>query len=1282
MEHLLMLSFRRFSPRARRVFTSVARAIALSGAVAAGSACHEPLDTSRPPAVIATFGDDLYGVMCDRLAADLFQEDVTGASYQAVCHYDDTGAYGDEIDESVLPAPSNNAAKEARRISLAKMAALVRRRSDLVKAFNAVFPDVDIDDPTTEDTSDKVNLLTAMMDLSQHLSILYEEDPYNDGPVGTNGLAPQATEGLGAVFDSMGKSDDAKAMLTRMWARRGYRPANVGLGIVRPSLDYPNLRDFTTNAVTLLGPDGAAEWQLKGLLAVMKQEMAYMKPEIAGLPELVVDNAKAQPNRPRTTIELLRELMLTEDDAFAPTPEEPARYIALRDRRGYVVPASAATIFSDSDGDGYADVDGFGRFVDAGGSPITVDTPFLIPGIEPLASVDEYGRPSGDVYRYVDTSRTPAASLSSVLAPLLDATQYATPGDPEAYKSEYETLMYALAGATVLLGDRADAEYDFDQDKVVPPGTNCESCMEYSRFRGENSPLVDLAYAAGQLLADKDSDALLLGLIDLLENHENEVARVLAAALRVKEISNEHDALAAQGQLPAAGLPYENPLWDQAAQVISQIAESPGLLDDLLGALADPVVVTPIGGSQHMGETLSLFASTRDGMTYDQNDLNGPALNTTDGGFSTADPHNPVDWNAARTGTNRSILEKSVQLIHDAAYARTCNKDGAVVKAALGPFTIDWPITGSYGQCELLEINDLAVLYFGAVLDPSHPKRTEFVLKDGTLNDIMDFLGVFGANEDDLMQQSSGIDGLTTHPGPSALNRLVFFGTDSDVYGGMPDRDFTNAGSTTDEFVFGLMEPAATSVCTGITCSSVNDTMRIRLRNSIFTWERRGFLDYLRPVITAFVNVSCSDDVTICDKTDFTGEHMFLDLADVFWSHYEGSDHGPECSTTVAKTDRRYCSGAGLNRYEPILDKALRTDMIPALHEFAVAVHDLSQVTIQRGPKAGQTLTGSQIMEMTARILLSQDYAASVGMKDRAGQKTANWVDGTVQSQVTPFNMFADAFHKMDTMFDAIEDGALRKALWRRARSQIVDVFLATEGTGSGTHFKIRGTGPLLKTTLRLVREQLNAHCPDRENGVPCTWAKDGLAQSLADTLSSPLVAAMIDLLEKVRQDENGRRALERFATYLLENTSGDALQATLASMVDAMQVLADDEKLVPIMKAASVALEPDRGAADTTIKMLKALSSDEYDRYHVLDTVLGNLVRPLPGDDGQPGLSPLEVMMETISEVNREDPTDPIAPLDSTDYGNIMNVVRDFMLSKTRGLEQIYDIVRKRKRK
>lgn len=1251
-----------------------------AGAVIWAGGC-EDFDATPKRGPSATFGDDLYGVLCDRLGADVLQEDLRGASYHAICHYDADGQYGDEVDRSVLPEPEGERATKARTIALAKMNALVRRRADLVHAFNVAFPDVDIDDPSTEDPSDKVNLLSALMHFSQQLSILYELNPYEQFP-GADPLAPKATRAMGDLFESVGLSEDAKVMLGRMWARRGYRPSNVGLGALRSTLAYPKLRELTTSAVALLGPLGPANTELRQLLAVLQQEMAFMTPETSGLPPLS-SAGPAQPNRPRTTIEMMRELMLAQDERFAVSPSDPPRYIALRDRRGYVVPSSISGAFSDADGDGLADVDAFGRFLDAQGVASALDTPFAIPGQPAIGSFDQFGRSNQDLYVYVDTSRTPAASLSTVLAPLLDATQYADPSDPNAFESEYESLMYALAGLNVLLGPREDAEYDFETGTVVPLGTDCESCMEYSRFRGEDSPLTDLIYGLGQVLGDKDSDAVLLGLIDLAQNHEPKLARLIAAALRVKELSDEHDVLAAQGKVLPAGLPYENPVWDEAAQALSKIAGEPRLMTNLLGALADPVIVTPIGGSNHFGDTVALFAGTIDELTYDPYDINGPALNLTDGGFAIADPHNPVDPKAPRNGANRSVLERSVQLIYDASGAHTCNKDGAVVNASLFGTSIEWPLfSDPYGPCELFQIDDLAAFFFGSVLAPSHPKRSEFKLKDNALNGIMDALGV-AASPDDMFEESSEITGMTTHPTSSALMRLVYFGASSDQYPNMPDHDSVNDGGTTDEFIYGLMEPVATRVCgDGILCSTHEDTLRIRSKNSIFAWERRGFLEYFRPVITAFANVSCSEDASICDTNSIRGERMFLDLAEAFWRHYPGPDHGDECSHTVDKTDRTYCSGAGLNRYEPILEKAMRTDIIPALHEFAVAAHDLSQVTIQRGPRAGETMSGAEILEITTKILLSQSYASEVGFKDRKGVKTAKWTDGTVQDQVTPFNVVTDALHGMDAAFDAAEDGELRKAHWKRARSQIVDVLLATEGSGEGTRFKIRGVMPLLATVLQLTREQVNAHCPNREAGTQCTWAKRDLAKKMSDTLSSPLTAAVVDLGEKMRQDPAARRALERFLTHLLKDASeGDTLQGTLASLVDIMQVLADDEKLVPIMRAASVALEPEHGAADTTLMVLQALTSDEYDRYHVMDQVLANLVTPMEGPDGSVGLSPMEVFMDVVAEVHRADPTDPYAPLDPTDYGYIMKVMRDFMLSESRGLEQIYAIVRKRKR-
>src|SRR5262249_46826965 len=157
----------------------------------------------------------------------------------------------------------------------------------------------------------------------------------------------------------------------------------------------------------------------------------------------------------------------------------------------------------------------------------------------------------------------------------------------------------------------------------------------------------------------------------------------------------------------------------------------------------------------------------------------------------------------------------------------------------------------------------------------------------------------------------------------------------------------------------------------------------------------------------------------------------------------------------------------------------------------------------------------------------------------------------------------------------------------------------------------------------------------------------------LAGVLRRPLFAAMVDLGDKLRRDETSRRQLETFLQYVLALMSdkGQDLQGTLASITDVLQVLVDDGDLSPVVDTASLGMSPAAapggpGAADVTIKLLKALTDDTYDPYHVVDRVLPNLVNPI---DGGQGLSPLEIFMDVIADVNRIDASsqDALAPDD-----------------------------------
>ena len=60
-------------------------------------ACTGNFDTSRKPLAFSdrsTLGQEIYAVLCDRVGASVFGEDLSGGSYHAVCHPDEEGNYG------------------------------------------------------------------------------------------------------------------------------------------------------------------------------------------------------------------------------------------------------------------------------------------------------------------------------------------------------------------------------------------------------------------------------------------------------------------------------------------------------------------------------------------------------------------------------------------------------------------------------------------------------------------------------------------------------------------------------------------------------------------------------------------------------------------------------------------------------------------------------------------------------------------------------------------------------------------------------------------------------------------------------------------------------------------------------------------------------------------------------------------------------------------------------------------------------------------------------------
>jgi hypothetical protein len=599
---------------------SSARFLGLSalGSVVFVSACSNDFDTTRNPPPRGTLGEEMYGILCDRVGAQALHEDLTGDSFLALCHKAADGSYQDTVDVSRLPPlvdgspricdpadtncqplPVPLAQQQAERAyAIGRIETLAKRRGDLIAALDFTMPDVKVPvkdnknpDPTKScdppAASGEARFHDELSDMLGRFQALY-----NDGTI------PQSTESLALLMNAFKVSPDAQTSYTRFDARQGYRPIDLALGAARPIIAYPNLRDLANASLSLLSADsnpydpnakldadgqripvpGDAYPQFSKLLEVTHEELRDVAadPALAALPTPTKDpSGRFVLGRPRTDLEVMQTLFYAQDPAFGGGT---SRYIVQRDTRGYaLVPLVAGAIpapFVDKDNDKLADVDALGRFVTADNS--TPPSPFFAVGA-PLGTRDMAGRAINGanlLYSYIDTSHTFTASLMSDLKPLVNADANA----------KHETLMYALSGTYALFGNRDGSDKtqrsyspnpslvdDWKLTHDGPPPVDlgiAPVVVSYNAFHAETSPILDLVYAFGQILGDKTADDTLALTRDLFTNHTADLARLVGDGLYLKtQVADKH---------AEAKIPPKSVLWDDMLDVTVQLAQEPG----------------------------------------------------------------------------------------------------------------------------------------------------------------------------------------------------------------------------------------------------------------------------------------------------------------------------------------------------------------------------------------------------------------------------------------------------------------------------------------------------------------------------------------------------------------------------------------------------------------------------------------------------------------------------------------------------------------------------------
>jgi len=1230
-------------------------------------ACSDTFDTTRTPPPRGTLGAEFYGIICDRLGAQSLHEDLTGASYHDVCHPRSDGTYADQVDMSALPPivdgqigangqPVSAAQQQSdRNYGVGRVQTLAQHRTAVIGAFDAMLPDtqVPIKDLGNTDPTKTCNPPAASGEGSYHTELagLLERMTtlYNDRTI------PQQTEAVARVIDAFKASPEAQKAWAVYDVRAGYRPIDINLGAVRPTIAYTGLREFANASLGLLSIDsqpysgslvpGPAYPQLSQLLATAHAELLNSTPDPAvALLATTTDaiTGRTVLSRPRTDLEFLQTLFYAQNMVFGGGQD---RYIVQRDPRGYVnVPLVAGKVpapFVDADGDGLADVDGTGAFLTSDGSK--APSPFFAVGAPDAKARDTASRalsaPGGPLlYGFIDTSHTYAATLVHNLEPLVDPN----PAD------HHETMMDMLAGAEVVLGARKP-----NTSKTYADGET----VKYDAYDTTNSPALDLLYAFGNILADGSTGDTLTFAKTLVAQNPGAMARMVGDSLYAKSLADA-DML---GKLPSTST-----FWDEMIDVTIQIEQEPGLLEDVLRALGEDA-------SLPLSDSFSAYMQDLDHISYDRNNLNGPAFNETTNDGSP--PSKPVNRAQPDTGANRSEMQRFLQTIYDTNNVTACNKTGAVVHAQGVPLlgSIDVPagpannilaqgiLAAHYGSkttfnaCEVFKIENLAAFYLDSMVGAASMYFRDDFLRNG--------LAGIGAATVGLIEQSSGLGydpnnadtyngpdlskpgfwdtsgSQTFRPKPGWLNRLVFF----DI-----PKDSPNPGDknyTTNHFLNDLQgTQIGTSICPenviqdpcyqSSTCGDAIDIAANHMINGLrscpagdwafnrdqdatFVWEDLGFYQSITPLVSAFAVA----------KNPMTGqprhrEDLFIALMNVLHKHWQtaaGAAANPnECALAVDSTGKATstCSQDGADTYEPLLAQIFSSDMLTNVHDFVKVVEGISVPTCAKADPttgactmAGPATDGITILANATRALVDPARAKAVMLVDRHGNPTSRRNDGTTNPQVTPIYLVLQSLDEIDQAFAAYAQAnpndTGRQAQWRQARSQLVDQFLSVNGENTKTQsFKDPTLPQILPVLVDTLRAQVAAHCPGPPYGA-CPWARQQLTQNAADTVGGPTFASTLDLTEAIRKNDTGRAELEKLLTYLLDaGSNNDALAEFLATADDLIQVMRDDANLVPLYHVLATAAAPTTtdasgnmqlGVVDATTALLSKIAGHAY---------------------------------------------------------------------------------------
>jgi len=1206
----------------RRVVSPLRFALALGFGIGAAS-CDTDLG-QRAVSPEKTLGEIVYRETCQRVAytSQLSEHlagqrpviDATGVSFRPMC--------------SDGEAPPEGAPKV--------MTAVGDRRQSIVSAIDTAVPKMLYDDADSA--------VRAML-------------PGLEGPD-----AQRAADKAGAVLARMAQDSQATQALARLGYREGFFPRAQAGGLLRSLLGAPELHSSLVAVLPLLADSTVDVHDAKAASAVSSLLFAISR-------EMLAASVSPVPQSPDRTLNLVHRFLFTESPELVTLPAGQAYYAIRRDHRGFPLIALQGTSipfpYVDKDKDGYADANPDGRLIDSNGIAIPFVTPFVSNSLyskDLAAARDLQGRAllspvSQPLYSYFNLDPTVLAGLLREAPSLFD---------------EKRDIPFRLAqGASFLLGPRKSSK------KTYPTG----EILDYLGYDENQSPLIEISYGFLQLLTYSDNGSqtgadlnrLLRAAQLLFQTQENVLARNLDAVAKGFDESKKPD-------YNTAILREDSTLYDDLAPIVVRLLRDPDLVRDVLLAFGDPATAD-------LGQIISLLAtdSSQLFMNQDQLDTRGqPAdLSSVVGtlGKHLVDrgkPDSDFDKNPENRNNNRSALQRILQIVHDANQIPFCNKDGAYVNIKI---VIDIKIAGPAKPCTLFRLDDLALYYLLSIGTDSVKSRdpyTNFLnsITDNTLRtqaQILDGLG--------LLDNLVGIPGFGKYPTPAMLARILF------------QENSRRAEFFKTTLDFGSCEPARP----GTLCSNQNLEWQKYYDGALFSLEavhpRDGsgkikanvnFYTAFRPIVDAFAkHDECIERNTsgACLKWRNAGQ-ILVDLLSVLHRHWPTVQSTFFGTSSYGAQQKR----SGLSAYEPLIAKLMATGDLWASSRALAAM--LANVRTDDG----SNVPLSTVVARFARFLFDPEAARLSGpLTFRDGRTLAVRNDGkptfsptgdpivqdvlsaTAAGRVTPYDLLAFGYQKRRELG---KQNSAAASKWNEGMSALADLYLTARTPSVGTYqFATPRFRPIVVAGLDLLKHRVSAHGNAQEMSV---WVKHTLFPNLVETLTGPIAAASFDVLGQVAASDEARPRLYRLFSGFLSDQgpqSQDAprFRALLYSAADAMQLLADDQDLVPIVRSLSGLLDPE--VAQGLLAILRR--GLPHDDKQVLVRIGQNLFTP-----DTLGRYPAFLLSDAMGEIDRSAAGMPgVLGTNFTiaDYEAVLRTVGQFLSDERRGVRRLLDILNTR---